>query len=363
MLKMNVFMIMPFNEEFLALYESLKEKYEESFSFSHAGDLDCQQSIIKDIVIGIEQADLVIADLTNRNANVFYELGLAHAMSKKVILITQDVDDLPFDIKAYNANQYSNKFYKITELYQTLDKLFEMVRKGSVKFGNPVSDYAQNHWPLGLSEESPSANLVSVHNENAFEDEESPREFLDYFVDIEEAVTSINSETNSITSDMNAMTVEINHATEEVNRVKTSGGDSTAVFVRNVSRRLSFPISTFASQLKEHTSIIKTKWGIVETCYLSLLEDKRLEYQKNSESLKQSIAELIVVKNTIYIANQKIVGFIDVLNNSLGIERHLSKSIITLTSELDNYLSTAYMMAASIDRIKTKSDIMFSKTA
>lgn len=102
--KPKVFVITPFNEDFLALYDELKRIFKEDFDFTNAGDLDNQQNILQDIVEGIHQADVIIADLTGLNANVFYELGLAHAMNKKVIIITQDLGELPFDIKSYRAS-------------------------------------------------------------------------------------------------------------------------------------------------------------------------------------------------------------------------------------------------------------------
>ena len=95
--KLKVFMIMPFQEEFLELYGMIKEKLKDKYEFSNAGDLETKRNIIQDIVVGIAQADVIIADVTQLNPNVFYELGLCHALNKKVILITQDINELPFD--------------------------------------------------------------------------------------------------------------------------------------------------------------------------------------------------------------------------------------------------------------------------
>jgi len=55
--------------------------------------------IMDDIVARIAQADVVIADLTGRNANVCYEAGIAHAMQKQVLLMAQSLDDVPFDLR------------------------------------------------------------------------------------------------------------------------------------------------------------------------------------------------------------------------------------------------------------------------
>ena len=54
----------------------------------------------------ILRADLIIADLTGRNPNVFYELGYAHALHKNTVLITQSIDDVPFDLRHRQMIKY-----------------------------------------------------------------------------------------------------------------------------------------------------------------------------------------------------------------------------------------------------------------
>ena len=98
--KKKVFVIMPFQEQFFEVYEMLKIEFGEHFEFSNAGDEANLQNILKDIVQPIYEADIIIADLTGLNANVMYELGLAHSFNKKTIVITQDdLSKLPFDLK------------------------------------------------------------------------------------------------------------------------------------------------------------------------------------------------------------------------------------------------------------------------
>jgi nucleoside 2-deoxyribosyltransferase len=59
------------------------------------------------IVEYIKQADVLIADCSGRNPNVFYELGMAHALGKKVILITgDDLKDAPADVRHFDFIKY-----------------------------------------------------------------------------------------------------------------------------------------------------------------------------------------------------------------------------------------------------------------
>jgi hypothetical protein len=57
----------------------------------------------------ISKADAIIADMTGRNPNVFYEVGYAHALGKVVLLLTQNVDDIPFDLKHRPHTVYGGK--------------------------------------------------------------------------------------------------------------------------------------------------------------------------------------------------------------------------------------------------------------
>ncbi len=62
-------------------------------------DIFSPTDILDDIWQQIMEADFVIADLTERNTNVFYELGMAHAVGKPVILLSQHEEDVPIDLK------------------------------------------------------------------------------------------------------------------------------------------------------------------------------------------------------------------------------------------------------------------------
>jgi hypothetical protein len=55
--------------------------------------------VMDGIRLSIEEADFIIADLTGKNANVFYEVGICHALEKLVLLLAQSMDDVPFDLR------------------------------------------------------------------------------------------------------------------------------------------------------------------------------------------------------------------------------------------------------------------------
>lgn len=62
--------------------------------------------IIDQIWVGINNAKVLVAELTTKNPNVFYELGLAHALKKPVVLVSSNENDVPFDLQHIRVIYY-----------------------------------------------------------------------------------------------------------------------------------------------------------------------------------------------------------------------------------------------------------------
>ncbi|MGH2556405.1 MAG: hypothetical protein ACRDHO_11885, partial [Actinomycetota bacterium] len=62
-------------------------------------DIFATGKIMDQVWRGIRQATVLVAQLTSKNPNVFYELGLAHALRKPVVLVSSNEDDVPFDLR------------------------------------------------------------------------------------------------------------------------------------------------------------------------------------------------------------------------------------------------------------------------
>jgi hypothetical protein len=94
-----VLMLMPFAESFADEYGlAIKPACDAAGAYVERIDEQVfQDSILARIYNQISKADLIIADLTGRNANVFYETGYARASGKRLILIAQSLGDIPFD--------------------------------------------------------------------------------------------------------------------------------------------------------------------------------------------------------------------------------------------------------------------------
>ena len=105
----DLFVLMPFIQELRPIYDGHIKKVAKALNLSiaRADDFFSQNSVMQEIWSAIVQASVIIADCTNRNPNVFYEIGLAHAIGKPVILITQNPDDVPFDLQYIRFIKYA----------------------------------------------------------------------------------------------------------------------------------------------------------------------------------------------------------------------------------------------------------------
>jgi hypothetical protein len=105
------FVVMQLSDgRFQELYEQVIREVAKEFDLEavHAGDLPGPGLIIQDIASSIEQAKIVIAEITVPNQNVFYELGYAHGKNKPTILLAEKDRQLPFDVHGYRCLFYEN---------------------------------------------------------------------------------------------------------------------------------------------------------------------------------------------------------------------------------------------------------------
>lgn len=147
----NCFVIMPFSatdscteEEWTWIFGHLFKPIVEGAGL----DYECRRSVatrgnlVAAILQDLDDAYIVIADLTDRNANVFYELGVRHSLKNRSILLAQRNDDIPFDLQAYAYHVYE---WKTDEgraaLTAKLQQLLRDVDTNPERPDNPVSDF------------------------------------------------------------------------------------------------------------------------------------------------------------------------------------------------------------------------------
>lgn len=137
-----VFILMPFSDAFTDIYKlGIKQTAEETGLRAERVDEQLySEPMLERIYRQIDAADIIVADMTGQNPNVFYEVGYAHAKGKLCILLTQNASDIPFDLKQHRHIVYGGQVLKLKdELKTNLEWAAEQVRSAktsglSVKF-------------------------------------------------------------------------------------------------------------------------------------------------------------------------------------------------------------------------------------
>ncbi|MCF8292489.1 MAG: nucleoside 2-deoxyribosyltransferase [Chitinophagaceae bacterium] len=114
-----VFILTPFHDYYSEDYKVIRDACSEGGFNAYRGDENyIKGDIFPEMLKLIVKANLIIANVNGRNPNVLYELGIAQALDKPVILISSEPDKLPIDIK-------SKRFL----VYRNYKELQEMIRK------------------------------------------------------------------------------------------------------------------------------------------------------------------------------------------------------------------------------------------
>lgn len=103
-LKPFAFVLMPFDEKFKDIYKfGIKAVANEiGVVAERVDEQHFSETILERVYRQIEHADFIIAEMTGKNPNVFYEVGYAHAKNKMCALVTQNAHDIPFDLKHHS---------------------------------------------------------------------------------------------------------------------------------------------------------------------------------------------------------------------------------------------------------------------
>jgi len=129
---LKAFVIMPFNDAISnSLYELSTKPICEEFDLKvqRADEIFTTNPVLDDILSAIEEASVVIADISGKNPNVFYELGIAHMLKRKqTIMIThEEFEGIPFDISHFRIIKYEDTISGKTKYEAQLRKTLKNI--------------------------------------------------------------------------------------------------------------------------------------------------------------------------------------------------------------------------------------------
>ncbi len=117
-------------------------------------DFARNRNILHDVVDGLLTCDAIVADLTGGNPNVYYELGAAHALMRPVILLTQRLNRVPFDLRVHRVLEYSDQDEGRTNYRRMLADLLKETLRTPIELNTPIAE----HMPVPVAAQIQRAN-------------------------------------------------------------------------------------------------------------------------------------------------------------------------------------------------------------
>ncbi len=120
----NVFVLTPFHPRYEETYDLIATVCNKvGLKCSRGDEQFIRGGVLSHILKELTSASIVIANIDGRNPNVYYELGIAHALDKDVILISSSVEEVPFDLKSQRLIVWKHPAELEKELNTTLTRL------------------------------------------------------------------------------------------------------------------------------------------------------------------------------------------------------------------------------------------------
>ena len=353
--KASAFVIMPLSDEFNSVYtDFIQDSLDEiGYDVERASDIESQRNILSDILEKIYTSDLIIADLTSVNPNVFYELGLAHALRKPVILLTQDIEEVPFDLQSYRLVEYSTHFAQIQDARDKLKSYGEGFLNGTVAFGNPVTDFLGTTYSIdGPNVDRQDDMAVEKESENGAA-ESGGLGFLDHTIALTEGNERLAEILEAAGNDLSELTCSLEEAASEMQRLSSNSSADTPRALRALSRRLAEKINSFAR--KQNRSNTEYSEILVEMeNSLEFVIAFQIEGQNDSSEPSELLSMLPSLENNAADARDSFLDLASQMDSAPRIERRLNQALTSGSREVRTMATIIDRHIASISRVQQK---------
>lgn len=323
------FVLMPFDSDFDGVYEDLivSPLTEVGFEVRRADSLLNQRNILQDVVSGIAEADLIVADVTGLNPNVMYELGLAHGLGKRTVMISQRLEELPFDLRPYRATAYSVNFREAERLADVLRTVGRAVLDGSAEFSNPVQDFAPSALSTGAQVGEFPRQRESHADEPDAEDDPSDLGLLEALDLMQTATTRMTDVTERLGAATKTIGERFNAQGARLNQIQKNLGKDKALqpslaVMRDTARDLdsySEEIEGLNGELSESLDDVIRGAGVVARL-------RSAETAEDQARIREEIASFDHAETALTESYFSTAQFAEVVGSFPSMESHLTRA-------------------------------------
>jgi len=347
------FVIMPFDREFDAVYDKLIEPAlaDAGYKVGRADKTLDQRNILKDIIPNIYRADLIVADITTRNANVFYELGVAHTLSKAVVMVIQDAEEIPFDLRSYRVIPYSTRYDEADRLTEELRNIAVAHREGKVTFENPVVDFIP-----GFSQAAATPQERGVERREPTPPvEERPEEgeaagVIDLMADAEKAAAEYGEAMKELTGWTGTLAERQGKHTETLKSIETDAPGS-ASRIQGVLKIMGLDMVAYGEKVN---SLMESRLGSLERLIETgerLLAHPRIVGEESRDGLQKLRPSLIELQTTLEKSQQTLQEARDSALQLRGLSRMLDLGVRRTDQALDRLRNSVLSAESRLARL------------
>ena len=337
----SAFVIMPFTAELDAVYEFvIKPALDDAgFKAVHRADESAnQQLIMRDVIAGIDEAQLIIADVTGGNPNVLYELGVAHALNRPVIMMTQSIEQLPFDLASYRVIPYTTQLGDAHRARSALAKVATSALKGDTLFSSPVSD------ALGTTVIHPG--LTNSEGD----EEENPLGLLDYAEEVENQLNQMTASLARLTEHTGQLGRSMEESTERITEVGSDGKQLTPRQIRQFLGVVTADINKFVSDLTVENDTYESLLAPLESSLEGLISLQSVETAEQRDQLEENLTSLSALREATKQGLEGLAALESSISSLPPIERRFNRAQRDGTREINRLIALIKKTEAITER-------------
>lgn len=278
-------------------------------------------NVIAGIVGEIHDSTLVVAEVTTQNPNVMYELGVAHTMCKPTIVLTQDVDALPFDVGAYYATRYETKWTEIDILRKELATKAGALLTGELPVANPVTDALSSEWCDRMRSATtnghkadgaspihgPLVDETKIGSEPEGHDEEESG-LLDWAADFETSISSFAGHMEVIGQGTEALTTSTEQRTASFQQLASAPELGSALKAKSVADSAARDLHNYAKVISEERQGIQGSIDSIRENGIHILREMPIRTAEDKEQMENLMEALLEQKDVIATVVKQVSG-------------------------------------------------------
>lgn len=343
------FVIIPFDPEFETIYHDLLVPSLEAsgFEVSRADSMLDQRNILKDIIRGIDSADLIIAELTSLNANVMYELGIAHGLEKPTILLAQSIEDVPFDLRSYRVIPYSTHFKEVGALQEKIQKIATSLIEETASFENPVTDFRVP----SLEIPTPVEPTVDEHGEPAVQEEQEELGMLDFVIEGKKAITDVGTHMSELTNIAGALTEKMTVKTQDIETLQAARLPGNTAKLYLLAQGIAKDMMEFSVQIDSKHPGFLNAWDRLAENTTGAISGVHVSSAADKQSLQNLRTQTQKFKDTIGTVIESVKGTKNVFSGLKGVSKDLNRATKRLLRSYDQLIDTLTIGESYLSRL------------